>query len=234
MVAQAPPSGPSPPPIPPGIDPNLNNYLQQFSFWAAQGFAATLSSNQALSGVLLRANDAPAGASPATYQLAADTAGELQTRLIASGSGAAGSWTTVGGREGVTDGSDAPAGVIGEYVSAPSSGSLANGVTTTIGAMSLSAGDWDVEGLIQFSFSGILGQDVVVGVSTVPGSFPALGETGRAQLNTAANTLNIVALPTGAMRVSVATPINVYLVGLAVFSSGTCSALGFMRARRMR
>jgi hypothetical protein len=234
MVAQAPPAGPSPPPVPPGIDPNLNNYLQQFSFWAAQGFASTLSGNQALPGVLLQANDAPAGASPATYQLAADTAGELQTRLIGSGTSGAGPWTTVGGDIGVTDGSNAPAGSIGEYVSIPVSGSLASGATTNLGGIALGAGDWDVEGLIQFSFSGVLGQTVVVGVSTVPGSFPVQGQTGRAQLNLAANTITVVDLPTGATRVSSAAVIGVYLTGLATFSSGTCSVLGFLRARRMR
>jgi hypothetical protein len=234
MAAQAPAATLSPPPVPAGMDPSLNNYLQQFSLWCSNNFAATLSNNQGIPGVLLRANDTPPGATAATWQMAADTKGELQVRSIAAGSGAAGPWVTIGSSIGVTDGSDAPAGHIGEYYTAPAGGALTSGLPTNLLATSLPAGDWDIEGVLQFSFSSPVGQSVVFGVSPTSQTLPGVGQLGRAQLNIGGNPIAIAALASGATRFSFATEFSVYLVGEAIFASGTCSTTGALRARRVR
>jgi hypothetical protein len=85
MAASAPPSTPTPPPVPPGIDPSLNNYLQQFSLWANQGLNTSLSSNQALPGIMLAANDAPAGTNPAVFMLQVKTDGTIVATPVALG-----------------------------------------------------------------------------------------------------------------------------------------------------
>src|SRR5215467_13701817 len=57
-------------------------------------------------------------------------------------------------RKGVTDGSEAAAGDIGEYMSATSGiVSLANTVTANLATLNLTAGDWDVTGAVTFSAS---------------------------------------------------------------------------------
>ena len=63
--------------------------------------------------------------------------------------------TVSGGIVGDTTGGSAAAGIVGEYVSATvsvgSAVSLSNNVTANVTSMSLSAGDWDVGGLVAFS-----------------------------------------------------------------------------------
>ncbi len=57
---------------------------------------------------------------------------------------------------GVTDGSDAAAGQVGEYIEATFAGpaGLAGGGTAVnVGSISLTAGDWDVSGSVTFSSS---------------------------------------------------------------------------------
>jgi hypothetical protein len=68
-----------PPPLPndPTITNVLSNYLQQFSLWCRQGFAAKLNANQALPGILLQANDAPPGQAPAVWLLQVQTNGSF-------------------------------------------------------------------------------------------------------------------------------------------------------------
>jgi hypothetical protein len=90
MAAQAPPPAqPNPPPVPPGVDPSLNSYLTQFSVWATQGLTNSLSSSQALPGILLSANDAPAGTNPAVFMIQVTTAGAIVATPVALGAGGA-------------------------------------------------------------------------------------------------------------------------------------------------
>jgi hypothetical protein len=72
-----PPTAHPPPPLPndPSVSSVMSNYLQQFSRWCRQGFAAKLNSNVALEGILLQANDAPAGTVPAVWLLQVQTNG---------------------------------------------------------------------------------------------------------------------------------------------------------------
>ncbi|HEY2616155.1 MAG TPA: hypothetical protein VGI78_02345 [Acetobacteraceae bacterium] len=125
---------------------------------------------------------------------------------------------------GVTDGSDATAGQIGEYMTATGSGvALATGVLATIATITLTAGDWDVTGNVGFTAAagthayfgvGIDGMDTLT-----TATFPA------AAMNQSMNA--------SVRRYSVTASTAVNLVAQASFTS-TVTASGTIRARRMR
>jgi hypothetical protein len=91
MAAQTPP-GPTPQPPPdvpqlPRESNELVNYLRRFSLWCRHGFAAKLNANSALPGLLLEANDAPAGTTPAVFLLQVKTDGTIVATAQVIGKG---------------------------------------------------------------------------------------------------------------------------------------------------
>lgn len=144
--------------------------------------------------------------------------------------------STTAGIVGTTAGDNANAGSVGEYVSASFSAvSMTNGVLTNLASISLSAGDWDVQGNAIFATSGASANmtTVICGVSTTSATLPALGQYDQ---------LSGIAVPTtsGASvicpitRLSLTTTTTVYAIGDTLFSAGTVQAAGFIRARRVR
>lgn len=88
MAATAPlPQPPPPLPADPSMSNMLTNYLTQFSLWCRRGFAAQLKNNVALPGILLQANDAPAGTIPAVFMLQVQTDGTIVATPMPLGSG---------------------------------------------------------------------------------------------------------------------------------------------------
>jgi hypothetical protein len=90
MVATPATTGPTarpPPPLPsdPAISNTLSNYLQQFSLWCRQGFAAKINNNTALTGILLQAANAPAGVVPNVYLLQVGQNGTLAVTQVTVG-----------------------------------------------------------------------------------------------------------------------------------------------------
>ena len=81
MAAPAPtPISAQPPPdLPymPDISTTLTNYLRNFSLWCRNGFAAQLKAHTALPGILLQANDAAPGTTPAVFMLQVQTDGTI-------------------------------------------------------------------------------------------------------------------------------------------------------------
>jgi len=132
---------------------------------------------------------------------------------------------------GVTDGSDATAGQIGEYLSVTQANNVALTTATpkTVTTLALTAGDWDVWG-----YGGFL---PVTGASTY--LFVGLGSSNNAMDLAAvgfAGTLNVTStayFPFTLTRVSTATPVTVYLTLQAAFPN-TANGGGSIRARRMR
>ena len=88
MAATPQPAHP-PPPLPsdPSISPMMVNYLAQFSLWCRQGFADKIKSNVAQPGLLLQANDAPAGTTPPVFHLQVKSDGTLVAIQVAIGGG---------------------------------------------------------------------------------------------------------------------------------------------------
>ena len=132
---------------------------------------------------------------------------------------------------GVTDGNDAAAGQVGEYVTASGSGvGLANGTPANVATLTLAAGDWDVSGNAQFVATGVLTR-VTAGVSTVSGGYNSWSTTVSGTLGSGSSQQIGTG---GAVRVSIAAPTTAYLVATATFTSGGVTANGTIWARRMR
>jgi hypothetical protein len=135
---------------------------------------------------------------------------------------------------GVADGSNAGAGIVGEYVTANASGvSLTSGVSVNATSISLTAGDWDVSGVVVYSPAGTtILQLQYGGVSTTSASLGAFQYALYNNNNTNAGAGGAITTPT--VRVSVAATTTVYLVAQGVFTTSTCTVAGLIRARRIR
>jgi hypothetical protein len=82
--------GEQPPPTIPAIpdqSPQLINYLQTFALWCRNGFRAKLDANVALPGIMMQANDAPAGTAPVIWRLEVNTAGQFIASRVPLGGG---------------------------------------------------------------------------------------------------------------------------------------------------
>jgi hypothetical protein len=147
--------------------------------------------------------------------------------------------SSTAGIVGTTTNDNANAGSVGELLS---NDTLTTSMTSTVGmnatSISLTAGDWDVTGIVQFNPAGTTTTNQwVVGVSTVSATFGTVlgGIPNYMLLNgisaTAGSGQQFVAPVT---RVSLASTATVYLVAQAQFAVSTMTASGFIRARRVR
>jgi len=142
-----------------------------------------------------------------------------------------------GGIIGKTDGSNAAAGQVGEYLqnytSAPGSAVSLNGWNVIV-SISVSAGDWDVEGNVYWQPSSGVAANAVYGcISTI--------STGASDqyslLNFGASTYalgGLQAMVVPYTRVTTSATATVYLNIFVGQSTGTCTAAGSIRARRVR
>jgi Chaperone of endosialidase len=96
----SPPQARPPPPLPndPAISTVLSNYLNQFSLWCRQGFAAKLNAKTALNNVMFQGYDAPTGANPApnVYALEVSNDGTAAIAQVSLASGNLGTPTPIG------------------------------------------------------------------------------------------------------------------------------------------
>ena len=140
--------------------------------------------------------------------------------------------TTLQANMGVTDGSDATAGQIGEYLTASGGPvALSNNVPANVASLPLQAGDWDVSGNVHFAAAATTHPtQCAASISTVSGAQGAWPTLIGTPFNTNAN-VNMAAGPT---RVNVPTPTTVYLVGFSTFTTSTMAATGQIVARRAR
>ena len=128
--------------------------------------------------------------------------------------------------QGVTDGSDAAAGMVGEYLTASGSGvGLTNNVMTTVATLTLTAGDWDVYGVVTFHLTGATTTHYAAGLD---------GTFGTEIIATVPAGSGVWQLQAGTVRRNVTGTTAVLLQGLCGFSAGSVSADGTIRARRMR
>jgi hypothetical protein len=134
---------------------------------------------------------------------------------------------------GVTDGSNAAAGQIGEVIAAnvTTPVALSSGVTATVGSISLTPGDWDVSGEVWF-----------VGAASllVAGIYPTNVFTATSALNASRNQLTAAItggntiMPLRPCRASLATTTTYFLLSQMAFASGSPTAAGNIIARRAR
>jgi hypothetical protein len=144
---------------------------------------------------------------------------------------------------GTATNNDASAGNIGEYVTASlaqgSAVSLTTATAVNITSISLTAGDWDVQGDGYFAGSGTttVGDDAV-SVSATSGTLDqaldriTIFSPGGVTLYGGAFSKTSVATPVA--RFSLSTTTTIYMVVRSDFGVSTTSAYGLIRARRVR
>jgi hypothetical protein len=145
--------------------------------------------------------------------------------------GAGGAGGTTGAIKGVTDGSDAAAGYVGEFmIATPAAGGSANAAPTSMASLTLTAGDWDVWGLLTLTTAGPL-TALVGSISTVNNTH---GSQLAALVPTAATISGGTAITIPMVRISSSVTIGAYLIGQQNFSSGTPQIQAVISARRVR
>jgi len=133
---------------------------------------------------------------------------------------------------------DANTGLVGEYrsnnLSSGSALSLTNNVAANVIGVSLTAGDWDVDGYLQVLLSVGSGNiQAWIGTTGSPVVPTDTGNGARTIYTSSSATSNWMG-SCGPFRVSITTTTTVYLVAFTNFVSGTAAANGFIRARRVR
>lgn len=137
--------------------------------------------------------------------------------------------------QGVTDGSVAAAGYVGETMSATFSAVniTTSNVAQSLASITLTPGDWDVTGYVMYTVgTGATMTIWLAGLNTVTNALPSVGnyfQSGGSLTATGG-----ASAPTPVSRQNVTTNTTVFMVGQAVFSGGAVTATGFLRARRMR
>lgn len=142
---------------------------------------------------------------------------------------------------GVGDGSAASAGDVGELIFSSVAIGSASGLTTATAAnvltLSLTPGDWEVSGNVNFtaaSATTAAGTLWEAGVSIVSATLPTDG-TEVQKLSVALTTTSFKdSLVVPAKRISLTSNASVYLVAEGTFSAGTVGGYGHLHARRVR
>jgi len=148
--------------------------------------------------------------------------------------------TTAFVRNGTTTNDNALAGQVGEFISSQvllgGAVPLTTLVTVNVTSINLTAGDWDVWGVVGFSpgaSTAIVG--IQGGVSLTSASIPGVSTSSAFTLLTLPFTTGITqTVSVGQTRVSIAVTTTVYLVAMSTFSGGTLGAYGAVNARRAR
>lgn len=141
------------------------------------------------------------------------------------------------GLVGTATNNSAAAGNVGEYVSSLVATGSAVSLTTATGAnvtsISLTAGDWDVEGSINYNQTAATATAIIGGTSSTSATVPT---DGSEAYNGGIGTLLSETTGSGITRkrFSLSGTTTVYLVAKATFSAGTVTAFGSLNARRAR
>jgi len=143
---------------------------------------------------------------------------------------------------GVTDASNASAGSVGEYISATLSSGSAVSLTTftakTVTSISLTAGDWDVTGVVNMFFGATTNVVAAYGGASIVNNTLGANNTftGTLYATTGAVLGDVLQTrsPIPMQRISISATTTVYLIAFASFTVSTVNAHGEIRARRIR
>ncbi|MFX1762397.1 phage terminase large subunit [Paraburkholderia sp. A1RI-2L] len=137
---------------------------------------------------------------------------------------------------GTTTNNNANAGSFGEYQQQSATGTaLTTGVNANSTSISLTAGDWDVE--VDNKFNIGTGATVTSAGTTVTLTSAGAATLGQTTFNSgisATNSIGVVYVASPVVRFSLSATTTVYATGIAVFSGGTVTVDGLIRARRVR
>lgn len=147
----------------------------------------------------------------------------------------------IGHLPGETTTGNAAAGEIGEYivsnVVSGSAVSLTTGVSANVTSISLTAGDWDVRGMVYFN--GAAGTTVANNFSSISQTTATLDQTNGRSHNSYGNNVaifanNTLSAPIPPVRFSFSSTTTVFLVANLSFGVSTANAFGNISARRAR
>jgi hypothetical protein len=155
---------------------------------------------------------------------------------LTSNSGVLGN-VTWGQLPGTSTNDSANTGNVGEYITATGSGvALTANVSNNVTSISLTAGDWDVGGVVNYvgnTSTTVLRTESSVSATSlgmgVPASFYGGNVTYFATVNGSG-----FSVPIPTTRFSLSATTTIYMVVSPIFSGSTMSATGTIRARRMR
>lgn len=148
---------------------------------------------------------------------------------------------TTGGIVGTTTNDNAAAGKVGEYISSQvSSGapvSLTTTTTANLTSISLTAGDWDVYyNAVYFPASTTTLTRVFSGLTSTSATEPGINDQSSTiqTIGITGDGSNVFYSTNGSTRLSINTTTTYYCVVQAIFAVSTCTAFGWMWARRRR
>ena len=151
--------------------------------------------------------------------------------------------STTLGIKGTAGADSAPAGSVGEVITATvatgSSISLTSITSANVTNISLTAGDWDVWGSVAFTLGSTTTMGYLSGgINTTSATLPLnnAGVCTRSGAGTNA-TIDVTVDPVLTImpiRINVSSTMTVYLVARAKFGTSTCKAYGTIYARRRR
>lgn len=132
---------------------------------------------------------------------------------------------------------NATAGNVGEFVSSlvavGSPVALTTATAANVTSISLTAGDWDVDGNINFSASSATVTGTSGGITATSATVPTDGSEVYSGVQvTLLSETDSVTIPR--KRINVNSTTTVYLVGKSTFSAGSVGAFGSINARRVR
>jgi hypothetical protein len=129
---------------------------------------------------------------------------------------------------------DANTGSWGEYQNTSTlTTSLTSATAANCTSISLTAGDWNVWGVVKFTpGAGATPVGVISDISTTSATL-GTDDTQQA-LNVTFATATAIKLATPMVRLRLSATTTVYVVGFSIFSGGTETCDGYIRARRVR
>lgn len=138
------------------------------------------------------------------------------------------------GITGTTTNNNASAGSVGEYPNNTTSGtSMTTGTPANCTSQSLTAGDYDVQGVVQFSpGASTTVSQLLAGISTTSATFGGFANNTVLGLTFTTGAAQTISTPV--VRVSLSGTTTVYVVGQSSFGVSTMACNGFIRARRVR
>lgn len=165
---------------------------------------------------------------PLSGELVLDTS---TNKLYAGDGVTAGGNQIIASKAGVTDGSTAVAGQIGETITnTTTTSSVTSGTTFNMTSVTLTPGDWEVNAVLDFEFgSGVTATVAAGGVNTTSGTVPSYPYLVKSQCS-----MNGGQHINARRRINLSSSATIYLVGVCTFSGGTTAANGYLEARRVR
>lgn len=137
-----------------------------------------------------------------------------------------------GGITGNVTGTAAAAGIVGQVLETTGTGTaLTTATDANIATLALTAGEWDVFGVVQYVSTGNM-NSYQAGVTTSASAYGAFQTQTRSAVSFNASATVIREVPVQRIRLSASG--TVYLRAQSTFSSGTITATGYIRATRVR